>query len=328
MILLPLGQPENSITIVNHLPEDYSYATYPLKGAAVSCTTWQQNVILVQSVSLGACRLHLYQVHASKNLVLTAKVPEAGAALWCVLKGMAAVYVRGMGLTEFSQGDNVLLYSPPEATHTVRLRKGTYQFVCLTLSQEHLNGMAKENQQLAYFRQHVTANDCRSLMQLTVPAWLARDGVLNQLLTVNYLNTKNLISAHKLADSLLEQYIEHLKEAMSNKNIHDGMVDLGLKVWEFVDANYNLHYSMEKLSSIFDRSRYAIDRAFASLTNQSIKQYTLERCLLRAHELLLHHAASVKCCLNDVEMSYTSFRRHYKRRFGIKPSETRRCSGR
>lgn len=327
MTLHPLVQPESNVTVVNHLPANYAYATYPLQGATTSCTTWQQNAILVQTVSIGACRLHLYQIYAGKNLVLRAEVPETITALWCVVKGRAAVCVGGIGESGFKPGDNVLVHSPANSMHTIRLRKGTYQFVCVALSGEYLNGIAEGNAQLHYFCEHVMADNSCPLMQLTVPGWEGRDSVLNELLTGSYEDAGHISLAQKRLRKLLTEYAENLKKAMQSRKMHNGMMPLALNIWEFLNENYKFHYTKEQLAVLLNKSVFSIDKAFASLTNQTVKRYTLERCLLKAHDLLLNHAASVKCCLNETGMNYNCLLRNYTRRFGQKPSENKRRAG-
>lgn len=320
MNFCPTGQAGHEVSVVNHLPAAYAYSTYQLKGASVSCSLWKQNAILSQSVSSGGLQFSFYQIHANENMVLTAKVPETITALWFVMKGKVSVCVEGIGWNEFRQGDNLLAYNPAGSLHRIRLQKGVYQFLCLVLNDAYIRQLARVNSQLAYFSGHALSGDCRSLMQLTVPAWKEKDTLIDWLLIYNYNVSVDAAKAKLLVVVLLRGHIQYLEKLMQRRKMNGKMVSLGLAVRAYVDAHYHEGITIRQLTCHFGKSECTIEAAFASITNQTIKRYALEQCLLYACCYLEENPRSVKCCLSKVGMSYSNFQRHYKRRFGCTPS--------
>lgn len=324
MTLFPHEQPEQAVVTANNFPEHNTSAAYLLPGAAVTYTVWQQNSILLQSVPVGAASLHLYQVYVNERQVLTAEATESITALWFVLKGSANVFTEGLGEDVFLLNDCVLAYNPASSRHRICLKKGMFVFACLVLSNEQLQNMAQVNNQLAYFAEHVVTGNNQSLMQLTIKTSADSLFCLRQLMACDYRQQGNEVQACELANALVHGYVRKLQEEMCRKKMNGHMVVMARKIWAYIDAHFHCGITRGELAQHFNVSYFIIDKAFKSLTNQTVKQYIIERCLLRAHDYLQSNEVSVKCCAYDIGMNYNSFVRHYKHRFGCTPSASKR----
>lgn len=322
-MLFPHGQPKEGVVIANQLPGDYTNQAFLLQGATVAWLPWQQNYILLQSVSVGPVSLHIYEVCVTDRQVLRADITENSTALWFVLAGAACVFTEGLGEDVFHQGDCVLAYNPASSCHRICLKKGAYVLACLGLTSQQVQAMSQVNNQLAYFAKHVTAGHLQSLMQLTVKTTEDSHACLRQLMAYNYHKQCNAAWAGELTNSLVQYYVQGVQKEMCRLKMNNGMEAMARQMLAYIEVHYRSRITRKKMALHFEVSEFTIDKAFRSLTNQTVKQYILERCLLAAREYLQLQAASVKCCANYIGMSYNSFLRHYKRRFGCTPSAGR-----
>lgn len=320
MLLWPLGQPENDITVVSHRPDHSTCAACQLKGAVVSYMDWQLGSILIQSVPLGHGSFVLYHIHLKARQMLTAAVTKTATALWFVLKGNALVFTEGVGQVGFREGDSVLVYNPAGSEHYIRLKRGNYWFACVELDAQQVARVAAVNGQLAYFSAHSLAGEGRPKMQLTANALPERDVLLNQLIAIDYQDSESTLLAQPLADALLNGYIQRLQAIMRSRKMNSRMAELGQRIQEYIEANCHRHLTRAHLVNHFNVSDFTIDEAFVSISNQTIKQYIIEQQLLKARKYLMQKDASVKCCARDMGTSYNCLLRNFKWRFGQTPS--------
>lgn len=319
-MLFPHEHLKEGVVAANHLPGDYTNDAFLLQGATIAYLPWQRNYMLLQSVPVGEVSLHLYEISVTERQVLRADITENSTALWFVLKGAACVFTEGMGEDVFRQGDCVLAYNPALSCHRICLKKGVYVLACLTLTNRHIQRIAPVNNQLAYFAEQVVADHRQSLMQLTIKTSADSHACLQQLIAHNYHQQCDAAWAGELTDSLVQEYAQGLQKEMCRCKMNNGMEAMARQILAYINKHYRARITRKSLAQQFGVSEFTLNNAFKSLTNQTIKQYILELCLLCAYKYLKSDTASVKCCANHVGMSYNNFLRQYKRRFGCIPS--------
>ena len=128
---------------------------------------------------------------------------------------------------------------------------------------------------------------------------------------------------------LFLEFMVHLnRAAMKNRLEFIDTDNCNLKILDilrYINENLEGELSIEALSEHFYISKYYMMRLFKQETGYTLGQYTSQKRLLLAKELLLSGVQGTQACFDCGFKDYSTFCRAYKKFFGESPKDTRTC---
>lgn len=128
---------------------------------------------------------------------------------------------------------------------------------------------------------------------------------------------------------LFLEFMVHLNRATLKNRLEfidtDNCNSKILDILRYINENLEGELGIENLAERFYISKYYMMRLFKQETGYTLGQYTSQKRLLLAKELILSGVQSTQACFDCGFKDYSTFTRAYRKFFGESPKDTRIC---
>lgn len=198
-----------------------------------------------------------------------------------------------------------------------------YDRIIVYISVNFMNAYKTDTYDLSYCFQKAEKEHSNVLR---IPS-LEKSSLFRSISQLEKSFTDNGYAAELFRQVLFLEFMVHLNRAAIKNRLEfidtDNCNSKILDILRYINENLDSELSIETLAERFYISKYYMMRLFKQETGHTLGQYTSQKRLLLAKELIISGVPSTQACFDCGFKDYSTFTRAYRKFFGESPKDTR-----